>query len=446
MTVSVMLFRLDLRLSDNQALIQACKAAEEVLPLLVLDPAFLKEGSPRFKFLYGSMRALDEELDGGLVVRTGDPVKVLPKVAAEVGATEIFCTEEFWPYGRQRDDAIEAELKKHEIAFHRVDSAYAVEPGAIAKDDGTPYRVFTPYYRSWQAHGWGSPQQKPRNAKWKKIKSDPIPDDPEIDAETPEPGEKAAMRTLERFLENKVKDYATDRDFPARLGTSRLSPYLKFGCIHPRQILHKLGAGRGPSVFQSELCWREFYADVLFHNPKSMTHSLNPKMASMQLDTGKKADARFDAWSQGQTGFPIVDAGMRQLLSEAYIHNRVRMIVASFLIKDLHIDWTRGAKWFMDYLVDGDFASNTHGWQWVAGTGTDAAPYFRIFNPITQAKKFDPEGDYIKQWVPELRDLDAKLVHEPWKAKDGPPNGYPEPIVDHDTERKEALRRYSALK
>jgi len=206
-------------------------------------------------------------------------------------------------------------------------------------------------------------------------------------------------------------------------------------------------SGAGAQTFITELCWREFYADVLFHNPESHDHSLQPKMANMELDEGKHSDELFDAWSQGMTGYPIVDAGMRQLLSKAWMHNRVRMIVASFLVKDLHIDWTRGATWFEKHLVDADPASNAHGWQWVAGTGTDPSPYFRIFNPITQGKKFDPDGVYIRRWIPELREVEDKFIHEPWKASAGLfESNYPAPIVDHAEERAESLRRYANVR
>ena len=211
-----------------------------------------------------------------------------------------------------------------------------------------------------------------------------------------------------------------------------MSPYLKLGCIHPRTILARLGRSRAHERFRQELAWREFYADVLWHVPESARRSLQPAMADMRVDTGPEADERFDAWAHGRTGYPLVDAGMRQLLAEAWMPNRVRMVAASFLVKDLHIDWARGARWFMRHLVDGDLASNNHNWQWVAGTGTDPAPYFRIFNPTSQATEHDPDGDYVRRWIPELAG--------------GPPTGYPDPIVDHAEERREALARYEALK
>jgi deoxyribodipyrimidine photo-lyase len=224
-----------------------------------------------------------------------------------------------------------------------------------------------------------------------------------------------------------------------------LSPYLKWGCLHPRQLLAELGTTRAETTFRTELCWREFYADVLWHRPDTVRQAFVPAMRRMEVDVGPQADAAFEAWAGGRTGYPIVDAGMRQLAAEGWMHNRVRMIVASFLVKDLHVDWSRGARYFMAQLVDGDLASNHHGWQWVAGTGTDPAPYFRVFNPVTQAERYDPNGDYVRRWVPELRSIPGPAVHRPWIRDDGPPPGYPAPIVDHAGERAEALRRYAEV-
>lgn len=272
----------------------------------------------------------------------------------------------------------------------------------------------------------------------------PIPADPALDITLPDASERTAVTAWHDFLDDRVDRYAEERDRPDLDHTSRLSPYLKFGSIHPRTLLADLGPDH--EIFRKELAWREFYAAVLHFWPESARSYFLPRMAQMAYDTGPSADELFDAGTAGRTGYPIVDAGMRQLLGEGWIHNRVRMIVASFLVKDLHLEWTRGARHFMRHLVDGDLASNQHGWQWTAGTGTDAAPFFRIFNPVTQGRKFDPDGDYIRRWVSELATLRGRDVHEPWRRTDGIPDGYVAPVVEHAQERIEALARYKALR
>ncbi len=264
----------------------------------------------------------------------------------------------------------------------------------------------------------------------------------------PTAGEDAALRRWRAFRDGPLMEYAEMRNRPDQPGTSAMSAHLKYGEIHPRTLLADLAAKRGKNVesYRSELAWREFYADVLFHHPRSAREYLRPDMARMTYATGKTADEHFRAWSEGRTGYPFVDAGMRQLRAEGWVHNRVRMVVASFLVKDLHVEWQRGAREFMHWLRDGDLASNNHGWQWVAGSGTDAAPYFRVFNPVTQGRKFDPDGDYVRRYVPELRSIEGAAVHEPWALPDGVPGGYPERIVDHAEERKVALARYEAVR
>jgi deoxyribodipyrimidine photo-lyase len=277
------------------------------------------------------------------------------------------------------------------------------------------------------------------------LPSQALPDRPAPDARLPAAGERAAWRRAVAFLDSAARGYDDRRDRPDVEGTSRLSAALHFGCIHPRQLLDRLDpSDPGHRTFESELCWREFYADVLFHRPESARLAYRSEWRTFRADTGAEADRRFEAWTEGRTGYPVVDAGMRQLAGEAWMHNRVRMIVASFLVKDLHLDWTRGARWFMSRLVDGDLASNQHGWQWVAGTGTDAAPYFRVFNPVAQGLRFDPEGDYVRRWVPELAHLPGAEIHEPWRHGSSlfAAGDYPAPIVDHAAEREEALARY----
>ncbi|MCZ3387015.1 MAG: FAD-binding domain-containing protein, partial [Actinomycetia bacterium] len=262
----------------------------------------------------------------------------------------------------------------------------------------------------------------------------------------PPAGEAAALARWRHFHDAALDNYANDRNRPDLDGSSRLSVYLKYGEIHPRTLLAQLGDSKGHEVYRKELAWREFYADVLHHAPETAREYLRPEFARIEYDTGADAEARLLAWQQGRTGYPIVDAGMRQLLHEGWMHNRVRMIVASFLVKDLHLEWQVGARWFMRHLLDGDIASNSHGWQWTAGCGTDASPYYRIFNPITQGLRFDPDGAYVRRYVPELRHVDGASVHEPWEVLDGYAAAYPQRIVDHATERAESLARYALIK
>ncbi|WP_200938810.1 deoxyribodipyrimidine photo-lyase [Modestobacter sp. Leaf380] len=450
MPPAVMWFRRDLRLADNPALLAARDAGDGVLPLFVLDPAIWeKSGDPRRHFLAGCLAQLHEATDGRLVVRHGRPQDVVPAVAREVGATSVHVAGDTGPYGRRRDAAVEKALG--DVGLVRTGSAYAVAPGTITKDDGDPLKVFTPFKRRWLEHGWPDPAPRPRSVDWVEADSQDLPEAPDLgDTEVLEPGEAAAAERWREFRDERLEDYDGQRDRPDLDATSRMSAHLHFGTVHPRTLLHDIAGsglrGAGVDTYVSELCWREFYADVLWHRPETAREYYNPELAGISYSAGEGAEEDFEAWAQGRTGFPIVDAGMRQLLAQGWMHNRLRMIVGSFLVKDLHQEWTRGARYFMQHLVDGDLASNNHGWQWVAGTGTDASPYYRVFNPMTQGKKFDPDGVYVKRWVPELRDLDRKHVHEPWTAPGGVPHGYPEPIVDHAHERQVALDRYQAAK
>ena len=442
---SIFWFRRDLRLRDQPALATAADNGP-VLGLFVVDQRlFAPSGAARQAFLAESLSVLDQAMEGALVIRAGRPSEVVTELAEEIGAATVYATADFGPYGRQRDDDVAAALVEREAQLQLIDSPYAVAPGSIMTGGGTPYKVFTPFYRAWKAHGWAEPAGL-APVSWLDARSDGPPPAPALDYQLPPAGEEAALDRLEAFCEKSVYEYRERRDLPGCEGTSGLSPYLKWGAVHPRQILARLGPDPSEDVFRSEIAWREFYGDVLFNRPDSARSAYVSKMSAMVHDTGRLADERFEAWRTGQTGYPIVDAGMRQLLATGWMHNRVRMIVASFLVKDLHIDWFRGARWFMDRLIDGDLASNNHGWQWVAGTGTDASPYFRIFNPTTQGKKFDPEGDYLRQWIPEIAHLGNKVIHEPWNDPHGAPAAYPLPIVDHAAERTESLRRYDELK
>jgi deoxyribodipyrimidine photo-lyase len=445
-----MWFRRDLRLSDHPALIEAVQAARgggTVVPAFVLDDRlWTPAGDNRRAFLAGCLRSLDADLGGHLVVRHGDPVQVVPSLAEEVGASEVFVTADFAPYGAARDDAVAAALGETGRGLRRVGSPYAVPPGTLRTGAGGAYRVFTPYAKAWAAHGWPGPRRAPSAVPWATgVPSDGAVEAPPVEARLPPPGEEAAKHAARRFWDTHLDGYDERRDDPGADATSRLSPYLKWGCLHPRQLLHKLGTTAAERTFRSELCWREFYADVLHHRPATARTAFDARMAGMEVD-GRGTAPRFEAWCAGRTGYPIVDAGMRQLAAEGWMHNRVRMLVASFLVKDLHLDWTRGARFFMQHLVDGDLASNQHGWQWVAGTGTDAAPYFRVFNPVAQGERFDPGGVYVRRWVPELAEVPDVYVHRPWDDPAGPPAGYPARMVEHAEEREEALRRYAAVR
>ncbi|MFB9904524.1 cryptochrome/photolyase family protein [Allokutzneria oryzae] len=446
MTTSILWFRRDLRLGDHPALAEAGRAADRVLALYVLDPRLLgPSGAPRRTFLYRCLRELNDQLDGRLLVLRGDPIDVVARVVREFGADSVHVSADAGPYGRERDALVE---KAIDVDFVRTGSPYAITPGRVLKGDGTPFKVFTPFYRAWTEHGWRGPARTSASTvDWvdpSRMDGVAIPDDEDLGGmEIPAAGEDAARKAWREFRKVRA-EYAEHRDRPDLPGTSRISPYLRWGCVHPRTLLADLGPD--DEAYRRELAFRDFYADVLWHRPESARKNYDRKFDALPHDSGEKADELFEAWCAGKTGFPIVDAGMRQLLAEGWMHNRVRMIVASFLAKDLHLWWRRGATHFMRYLVDGDLASNQHGWQWTAGSGTDASPYFRVFNPITQGEKFDPNGDYVRRYVPELREVAGKRVHQPWKLDGGVPAGYPAPIVDHAEERLEALRRYDIVK
>jgi len=450
--VAIVWFRRDLRLRDHPALLAALDAATDggrVLPLFVLDPRLAgPAGAPRLTWLSRSLHALGESVDGALGVRSGNPVEVVTQVAREVGAGTVHVTADAGPYGRDRDREVADALTADGRTLVRTGTPYAVGPGSVVKADGTPYAVFTPFSRAWASVGWPAPAPAPAGVRWRSgVQGEGPPAEPPVDGEPvdlPAVGEAAARERWESFRDNDLGGYADARDLPALDGTSRLSAHLKYGEIHPRTVLADLGRRRGAGAiaFRNELAWREFYADVLWHHPQSAREYLKPAFAGMRYDEPAEA---FDAWCAGRTGFPFVDAGMRQMRRTGWMHNRVRMVVASFLVKDLHVEWQHGARYFLRWLRDGDLASNNHGWQWVAGSGTDAAPYFRVFNPVTQGSRFDPDGEYVRRWVPELAHLAGKAAHTPWDAVDGYGHGYPQRIVDHAAERKEALARLAEV-
>lgn len=443
-----MWFRRDLRLADNPALLSAVAEAADtaVVPLFVLDPTLWRPAGPsRRAYLAASLADLGSRV-GGLQLRLGDPVREVVAVARAAQAGTVHIARDHGPRGRARDLEVEEALAAHGIDLVRTGSPYAVPPGQVLNKAHDAYQVFTPYSRTWHERGWPAPMLSPGAVSWLRpldshhLEPGPVPEGLVV----PPAGESAAHRRWRDFLQRQLGDYATLRDRADLDCTSRMSVHLKWGEIHPRTMLADLSrhGGPGAAAYRTQLAWREFYADVLWRTPGSARDYLRPALSRMQHD---EPGIRFAAWCDGVTGYPIVDAGMRQLRAEGWMHNRVRMITASFLVKDLHIEWRHGARHFMRWLVDGDLASNQHGWQWTAGSGTDAAPYFRIFNPTVQGRRFDPEGDYVRRYVPELRHVDARSIHEPWTLDGGPSSGYPAPIVDHDIERREALRRLKML-
>ncbi len=475
--VNILWLRRDLRLADHPALQRAAAGGHDVVPLFVVDPAlWAVAGPPRQAWLARSLRALDDalaQLGARLLVRYGDPATVVRQVAVQAGAAAVHVTADTGPYGRRRDDAVAAALSGAAIALVRTGTAYAIGPGTISNGSGKPYQVFTPFAKAWQRHGWPAPAASPQDPDWavswvdaaglRRLDPSPLPTEPALQAQLPEAGEAAAAARWRAFVRSDtgLARYDQLRDRPDLAGTSAMSAHLKYGEIHPRTLLADLGRlGRlglgdgtdepaGVRVYRSELCWREFYADVLWHRPQTAREYLRPEFARMRYDDpggDPTARARLTAWQQGRTGFPFVDAGMRQLQAHGWVHNRVRMVVTSFLVKDLHLEWQHGARFFMHWLCDGDLASNNHGWQWAAGSGTDAAPYFRVFNPVTQGLTFDPDGDYVRRFVPELAHLPGARAHQPWQVPDGYANGYPERIVDHAGEREEALARLADLR
>jgi deoxyribodipyrimidine photo-lyase len=448
MPPAVMWFRRDLRLADNPALVAAANGGRPVVPLFVVDPRFAGAGAPRRAYMAATLAALDDSMGRALVYRHGDPVNETVRIALETGADQVYATTDYGPYGARRDAAVARALAAVGVALQLVGSNYAVEPGRVRKLDGTPFSVFTPFWRAWLTHDSGVPLDTPPAVEWlgaPVVACDGPPPRPTVECAFGTIGEIATLHRWAEFTDRALDHYTDQRDTPAIDGTSAMSAALRWGVVHPRRLLADLGTSDSHERFRAELCWREFYADVLHHRPWSAWRNLRSSMEMMVCDDDADARRRFAAWQHGETGYPIIDAGMRQLTATGWMHNRVRMIVASFLVKDLHLPWQWGARHFMEHLVDGDLASNNHGWQWVAGTGTDSTPYLRIFNPELQSRRFDPDGSYIRRWIPALSGLGDSSVHAPTQRRGVVPLGYVAPIVDHAEERAEALRRYAAV-
>ena len=386
-------------------------------------------------------------MSGHLLCLEGDSAGALAKQAKEIDAEFIHATKSFDPAGILEQEAVAKALAAIGKTLVLEGSNYAVTPGAVVKPtDGSAYRVYTPFYKAWFEIGWPAPFKLPKAITWFAGSGSLIPAPTKPSQFKVRAGEEFALETFERFKKKALFDYSDNRNRADLSGTSKLSHALAHGEIHPRTLLADLRDTPGHNVFRKEIAWREFYADVLFRNPHTVNDYYVPRFSQMRYDKGKEADLKLERWKEGKTGFPMVDAGMRQLATEGWMHNRVRMIVASFLVKDLHLEWQLGAKWFEQSLSDFDPASNSHGWQWTAGCGTDASPYYRVFNPILQGYKFDPDGAYVRKYIPELAHLGGAEVHEPWLLVDGLVNGYPEPMLDHSKERDESLRRLEEIK
>lgn len=447
-------FRRDRRLQDNLALNNCATAAiadgdPTVIPIFWHNSKeYLALSGIRQHSLTESLLALDSTMGDCLEVIDSTDLSAVVEFAKKAKVHAIHATEGFDPEGISEQRSLASKLKGSGIELVLEDSYYAIRPGTISKPtDGSAYRVYTPFYKAWFQNGWPQPVKLKTGFSFR-IRSDSskIPKPTKLSALRVRAGEAFAIETFKKFQKRALKDYSENRNRPDVSGTSHLSHALAHGEIHPRTLLAPLKDSEGEIVFRKELAWREFYADVLFRNPHTLDEYYEPRFKGMRYDTGSKAIAKLERWKTGTTGFPMVDAGMRQLAQTGWMHNRVRMIVASFLVKDLHLEWQLGAKWFEECLSDFDPASNSHGWQWTAGCGTDASPYYRVFNPILQGYKFDADGHYVRKFIPELNHLTGSEVHEPWLLVDGLTNGYPEPMLDHSTERNEALARLEEIK
>ena len=446
-------FRKDLRLQDNEALTRCAEAAiaDDGSPVFgcftFQKNAFESLTGIRQHSLVASLESLSQSMSDSLHILEGESADAIVKFAKQNDVESIHATQSFDPAGIAEQVQVAKALEAIGKQLVLEGSNYAVTPGAVVKPtDGSAYRVYTPFYKAWFEIGWPEPFKLPKKTVWGQASDSKIPKPTKPAQFKVRAGEQLALDTFERFKKRALFDYSENRNRADLSGTSKLSHALAHGEIHPRTLLADLRDIPGHNVFRKEIAWREFYADVLFRNPHTLNDYYVPRFSKMRYDKGKAADPKLERWKQGTTGFPMVDAGMRQLAAEGWMHNRVRMIVASFLVKDLHLEWQQGADWFEQCLSDFDPASNSHGWQWTAGCGTDASPYYRVFNPILQGYKFDPDGNYVRKYIPELSHLEGAEVHEPWLLVDGLINGYPEPMLDHSRERDESLRRLEEIK
>ncbi|MGE9271274.1 MAG: cryptochrome/photolyase family protein [Verrucomicrobiales bacterium] len=451
-------FRRDLRILDNPALLAADSIGEGVLCVYVISDWSKKHawtGSKRQAFLCESLNSLAanlNELGGRLLLRTGDPIPALIKLATQSGASAIFFNQDPDPHGRATERRLVAACEKANLDCKGFHDHTLHTPSEVLTQANEPYRVFTPYSRNWLGLEKPSPQGKPKNLlPARDLPSDALPslDHWSLtppDADLVRGGERAAHQRLKAAIPDRIPNYEDHRDIPAIEGTSRLSQDLRFGLLSIRTVYlrvkeaqnaaHSLRAKRGFESFIKELSWREFYFAILHHFPNVLEEEFSESWRGLPWD---EPGEYFEAWKEGLTGFPIVDAGIRQLKATGFMHNRLRMITAMFFTKDLHYDWRLGESFFMQHLVDGEIASNNGGWQWSAGTGADAAPYFRIQNPWSQSKRHDPDARYIKRWVPELTSVPAKYIHRPPEAGTSLTTGYPPPCVDHAKERARTL-------
>lgn len=460
--------RRDLRLSDNYTLNAALATGKPVIPVFILDLSLATaKRQRRLGFLFQALRTLDLELKNagsGLVIRSGQPARELERLISETGAKKIFAGRDYTPTAMKRDSLV----AKH-LPLELVNDQLVVEPEAALKSDGTPYTVFTPFSKKWRSQINPSQLILSAPSHYPPIRlphSERVPETPNTTAFYA--SETEAASRLEAFAQSSIFNYAENRDRLDIDGTSMLSPYFRFGLLSHRQAvsfalnainriwhqdpsLPSERSSKGPETWLNELIWREFYIHILANFPHVSKSEFNRSFSQVAW---RYDQADLNAWKLGKTGLPVVDAAMRQLAQSGWMHNRARMIVASFLVKDLLIDWREGEKWFAEQLVDADPAANNGGWQWSAGTGTDAAPYFRVFNPVLQGQKFDPDGAYVRKWVPELSAFPPSLIHKPWEAdlfeqqaaqcKIG--TDYPFPIVEREFSRQRALRAYQRAK